>query len=95
VRVLDFLAEIYSASHKDSVEIVVTCIYRPDDLDSYHSKWQAIDLRTRDWPVAYRIAIQVILVDIKRFDPRIQHEFESDHLHIEFDDGSLTPTDGG
>lgn len=74
--------------------ITVTDLWREHDLKSYHHKWQAIDLRIRDWDSKFRNAVAVVLMAYRHLDGRIQHEFEDKavegpHLHLEFDDDSL------
>jgi len=77
--------------------ICITDIYRPNDKDSYHSKWQAVDIRDRDWTPQFHAAVRAVLVALKSVDPCIQHEFEpsdrhpksAPHLHLEYSDGSL------
>lgn len=54
---------------------------------SFHPIYQAFDLRIKGM---HQITIQVILgwlSWLRTVDKRIQHEFEGDHIHIEFDTG--------
>jgi len=94
VLILDSMAKIYRMAGKGEVEIMVTSIYRPDDLKSYHSKFQAIDLRTKDWGMTFMKAVGPVIYAIRWLDNKIQYVFEKDspHLHIEFDDGTIEKT---
>lgn len=77
--------------------ICITSIYRPNDKDSYHSEWKAIDIRDRDWTPQFHAAVRAVLVALNSLDPCIQHEFEpsdrhpnsAPHLHLEYDDGTI------
>jgi len=69
--------------------ITITSLYRPKDADSYHSKWQAIDIRNRDWPPTLHASVFAVLVAIRELDVKCQFEVEADHLHLEYDDQSL------
>ena len=77
-------------------EIVITSLYRPDDLDSYHSKFQAADIRINDKPSWWIMAVELIMTAFKQCDDTIQLDRHlelrntvSEHLHIEIDTGDL------
>jgi hypothetical protein len=73
-------------------EYTITCILRPDDLDSYHHKWQGLDSRTRDWDLTVKRKVEGFLWIIRKITHgKFQYEFEHnpDHLHQEWDDNSL------
>lgn len=84
VEIIDRLATIY----KLDPPIVVTSNVRFGD-PRYHGKAQARDIRTKDWPTKFRILVGGVLVRIRKANPMIQFDFESDHLHLEYDDKSL------
>ena len=76
--------------------VTITSLYRPRDLDSYHSILQAADIRTRDKPPMFRWALVMMSAILKMVDPHLQiyvhrelwgkpHE----HIHIAIKDGKL------
>ncbi len=79
--------EVLAGLYKDDLEngITITCIHRPEDTNSFHSIWQGIDIRTRDWSATFKRVAGPVLSLMKKLDRCIQHEFESDHLHLEYD----------
>ena len=97
--ILESMAELYKDKMPDG--ITITSIYREGD-PKYHGKWQAVDVRDRDWDHRFFRIAQVVLTGLRQLDKRVQHEFEptirdedtgvvlkGQHLHIEFDDNSL------
>jgi hypothetical protein len=93
IVMLDSLAQICGMEGG----LMLTSIYRPESMNSYHSLWRAVDIRDRDWDAAFDRLFMTILISIKRWDKEAQWEKEpSDahpnsppHYHIEADDGSL------
>jgi len=83
VLVLECLATLYQNKMPDG--ITITSLYRPDDKGSYHSVWRAVDIRNRDWTTTFTRVVGPVLSLIRQMDKCIQYEFESDHLHIEYD----------
>ena len=79
-------------------EFTVTCIHRPDDLNSYHSKWQALDARIHDWDLIVKRKMSLFLAGLGgltrgkfqfEFEPSERHPDSTPHLHLEWDDGTI------
>jgi len=77
-------------------ELIVTSYLRPNNKNSYHSVGQAIDIRVHDHSMSWRLAICKIGEALKALNAQIQmvphYELwnkENEHIHIEYDDGSL------
>ena len=75
-------------------EVTVTSFYRPPKPGhpSFHSKYQALDVRTNDRPFIWKQTIIDHLKKLQEIDHRIQFVLEdkgnwNEHLHIEFDTG--------
>lgn len=96
-KLMDLLTGLDGLAAVAGKKITITCLHRPNDLDSYHSKWQAVDLRTYDWTTGWREFVTLILLRLKAWDKCVQFEFEpsaahptsDEHLHIELDDNTL------
>lgn len=84
VEIIDRLATIYRLDPP----IVVTSNVRLGD-PKYHGKAQAKDIRISDWPTKFAVLVGGVLKQIRKSNPKIQFEFEADHLHCEYDDKSL------
>lgn len=84
VEIIDRLANVYRLDPP----IVVTSNVRFGDK-KYHGKAQAMDVRTRDWPIGFMKLVCNVLQKIREHDSRIQFEIEEDHAHLEWDDNSL------
>jgi hypothetical protein len=77
--------------------LMLTSIYRPLDVGSYHSKWRAVDIRDFDMDKQFIRVLMTILISVKRWRPYLQWEKEpSDahpnadpHFHVEADNGSI------
>lgn len=74
-------------------ELMVTSLYRPRDK-GLHGEFLAADIRTNDKPKWFVMALEMIMVVLKRCDSTIQHEPHrklkgtvNAHLHIEIDIG--------
>lgn len=98
LNVLDNAFKVYKFAHdKSAKELVVTDLLR-DNPASYHSKGQAVDVRTKDWDIRQTRITGALLDFLNRMSHgRVQHEFEPNerfpnadpHVHIEYDDGSI------
>lgn len=92
--VLDGLAQICGMEGG----LMLTSIYRPDDAFSYHKKWQAVDIRDKDWDKQFMRLFTTVIISIKRWNPQAQFELEpsplhpdsAPHAHLEIDDGTIT-----
>lgn len=100
VNLLDSVIALYVHSHPNATvkDLVITSLYRPGNPKSYHSKWQAVDLRTFDWDLTVQRRISTFLHAVNsltrhrvqfEFEPNDRHPDSDPHLHIEYDDGSL------
>ena len=79
-------------------EVTVTSLYRPDDTDSYHSKLQAGDLRSKDKPPRWLSAMELLGKILRENDDQIQLDMHKSleeskhpnrHLHWEVDTGDI------
>lgn len=77
------------AARRMGKSVTITCVHRPWDKDSYHSRRRACDIRIWGWRLPFRLKITERLSCFKYISSEIQHEWEVDHLHIEIDNGSL------
>ena len=77
-------------------EITITSFLRLRDMDSYHSKAQAADIRLHDKTKEWYEAMIVFRSVLSRLNWQIQlvphlklYNTPDEHIHIEIDDGSL------
>ena len=96
-RLMDLLTALDALAAVAKQPLMITSIHRAADTHSYHSKWQAVDLRVLDWKVEWQQFVILIILKMRCYDRAIQFELEpsdrhpkSDpHLHIEYDDNTL------
>ena len=79
-----------------SGEITITSYYRPLDQDSYHSILQAADIRTKDKPESWKVAMGHLSLALKAIDPTLQIYMHpelkgtsDEHIHVAIKDGAI------
>ena len=97
--VIDGIVTMWRTAHPNTTtgECTITSVYR-DGAGSYHGRWQAVDIRTRDWDSTVRRNVEKTLAMIwnisckhlqREFEPSKKHPDNAPHLHVEWDDGSI------
>lgn len=76
--------------------VTVTSYWRPDNGDSYHSIGQAADIRTKDKPQGFKVAIAALGSVLWNYDRTLQiftHKElwgkPNEHYHIAIKDGKI------
>ena len=79
-------------------DITITSLYRPHDKDSYHSKLQAGDVRSKDKPPRWLWSMERLGKILRENDDQIQLDMHKSleeskhpnrHLHWEVDTGDI------
>ena len=77
-------------------EITITSYYRPLDHDSYHSILQAVDIRSKDKPESWKVAIGLLSLALKAVAPTFQIHMHpelkgthDEHIHVAIKDGAI------
>ena len=102
LRMIESLKELWYINKEEKApELVVTSIYRPEDTGSYHSIWQAADIRTWNLDPLFVKFVKILSRFILKWIPKVQIVFEptiweighdgkkkpvrGEHFHIEYD----------
>ena len=74
----------------------ITSYWRPKDEDSYHSIFQAADIRVHDKPKNFKTILSFLIPILRMVDKNLQiylhYELDGkpmDHVHLAYKDGSL------
>lgn len=77
-------------------EIMITSYFRPDDADSYHSRLQAADIRSKDKPDRWKTAMAHLARAVAAVDPALLIYLHpelvgttQEHVHLAVNDGSI------
>ena len=99
-KVLHTIDTVTQLTH--GYELMITSFMRPNDLKSYHSIGQGVDIRTWDMPVGLRPLdhramfmmsdgeILELLRKFKNHDKQVQHQFEPQILGHHPESGKIT-----